>query len=112
MYYSNIKFFVIWISGKSHRILIFDNWPKKATKSKYKVKVGKTTKVKAKLTLVNRKKKHIDEDHAAKLRYQTSNNNVATVNKKGKIKGINKGTCTIYIYDINGKMTKVKVTVK
>lgn len=84
----------------------------KAVKSKYTVKVGKTAKVKAKITLVNSKRKHLDKDHAAKFRYQTSDKSIATVDKKGNIKGIKKGTCTIYVYAINGKMTKVKVTVK
>ena len=84
----------------------------KVTKSKLTVKVGKTTKVKAKVTLVDKNKKHIPKSHAAKFRYRTSNKKVATVTKSGKIKGIKKGTCTIYVYAINGKMKKVKVTVK
>ena len=84
----------------------------KVTKSKLTVKVGKTAKVKAKVTLVDKNKKHIPKSHAAKFRYRTSNKKIATVTKSGKIKGIKKGTCTIYVYAINGKMKKVKVTVK
>jgi uncharacterized protein YjdB len=49
---------------------------------------------------------------AAKFRYRASDKSIATVTKSGKIKGINKGTCTVYVYAINGKMKKVKVTVK
>ena len=41
-----------------------------------------------------------------------SDTSIATVDKNGKIKGIKKGTCTIYIYAINGLTKKVKVTVK
>ena len=84
----------------------------KATKKALTVKVGKTKKAKAKITLVDKKKKHIPSSHAPKFRYRTSNKSIATVDKNGKIKGIKKGTCTIYIYSINGKMTKIKVTVK
>ena len=84
----------------------------KATKSKYTIKVGKTAKVKTRVNLVNNKKKLLAESHVAKFRYRTSDKKVATIDKNGKIKAVKKGTCTIYIYDINGKMTKVKVTVK
>ena len=84
----------------------------KATKKALTVKVGKTAKAKAKVTLVNKNKKHLPTKSAPKFRYKTSNKSIATVDKKGNIKGIKKGTCNIYIYSINGKMTKVKVTVK
>ena len=82
------------------------------TKSKYTVKVGKTKKIKAKVTLVNKNKKHIPKSHGAKFRYKSSDTGIATVDKNGKIKGIKKGTCTIYVYSINGLMKKAKVTVK
>ncbi len=82
------------------------------TKSKYTVKVGKTAKIKAKVTLVNKNKKHIPKSHGAKFRYKSSDTSIANVDKNGKIKGIKKGTCTIYVYSINGLMKKAKVTVK
>ena len=84
----------------------------KLKKKTYTVAVGKTAKVKAKIKLVDKKKKHIPKSHGAKFRYRTSDSSIATVSKKGKIKGIKKGTCTIYVYAINGKMKKAKVTVK
>ena len=82
------------------------------TKKKYTVKVGKTAKIKAKVTLVNKNKKHIPKSHGAKFRYKSSDTSIATVDKNGKIKGIKKGTCTIYVYSINGLMKKAKVTIK
>ena len=82
------------------------------TKKKYTVKVGKTAKIKANVTLVNKNKKHIPKGHGAKFRYKSSDTSIATVDKNGKIKGIKKGTCTIYVYSINGLMKKAKVTVK
>lgn len=81
-------------------------------KKKYTFKVGKTVKIKGKVTLVNKNKKHIPKGHGAKLRYKSSDISIATVSKNGKIKGIKKGTCTIYVYAINGLTKKVKVTVK
>ena len=81
-------------------------------KTKYSVKVGKTAKIKAKVTLVNKNKKHIPKGHGAKFRYKSSDTSIATVDKNGKIKGIKKGTCTIYVYSINGLMKKAKVTIK
>ena len=84
----------------------------KLKKKAYTIAVGKTVKVKAKIKLVDKNKKHIPKSHGAKFRYRTSDSSIATVSKSGKIKGIKKGTCTIYVYAINGKMKKVKVTVK
>ena len=81
-------------------------------KTKYTVKVGKTAKIKAKITLVNKNKKHIPKGHGAKLRYKSSDTSIATVDKNGKIKGIKKGKCTIYVYSINGLTKKAKITVK
>lgn len=84
----------------------------KLTKSKYSVKVGKTAKIKAKVVLVDKNKKHIPKSHGAKFRYRSSDEAIATVDKNGKVKGIKKGTCTIYVYSINGLTKKAKVTVK
>ena len=81
-------------------------------KSKYSVKVGKTVKVKAKTVLVDKSKKQLSNAHAAQFRYASSNRNIATVDKNGKVKGVAKGTCTIYVYARNGYAKTVKVTVK
>ena len=81
-------------------------------KTKYTVKVGKTAKIKAKVTLVNKNRKHIPKSHGAKFRYKSSDTGIATVSKGGKVKGIKKGTCTIYVYSINGLVKKAKLTVK
>ena len=48
----------------------------------------------------------------AKFRYESTNPSIAIVNKKGKIKGVKKGICEIYIYAQNGLYKKIKVTVK
>ena len=89
--------------------------PKKLTitsKTKVSIKIGKTTKVKAKVTLVSPKRKSLSDGHAPLLRFASSNKKVATVDKTGKVKGIGKGTCVIYVYAKNGYTKKVKVTVK
>jgi len=84
----------------------------KLSKSKYIIKVGKTAKVKAKTVLVDKSKKQLSNAHAAEFRYASSNKNIATVDKNGKVKGVAKGTCTIYVYARNGYAKTVKVTVK
>jgi uncharacterized protein YjdB len=84
----------------------------KLKKKTYTVEVGKTANVKAKVTIVDKSKKHIASKHIAKFRYRTSDKSIATVSKKGKIKGISKGKCKIYVYAANGKMKKATVTVK
>ena len=81
-------------------------------KSKYSVKVGKTAKIKAKITLVDKNKKHLPKEYGAKFRYKSSDTGIATVSKSGKIKGIGKGTCTIYVYSVSGLVRKAKVTVE
>ena len=49
--------------------------------------------------------------HARKLRYYSSDRNVATVTSTGKIKAKGGGTCTIYVIANNGVRASVKVTV-
>ena len=75
------------------------------------LKQGKTFKIKAKVTKLKKKKKLISKKHCAKLRYQSTNQKIATVNASGKIRAKAKGTCYIYVYAHNGVSKKVKVTV-
>lgn len=77
-------------------------------KSTFKLSVGKTATIKA--TLKNTSKKV--KDHTVRIRYISTNNDVATVNAKGKITAKSAGTCYIYCYALNGLTKKVKVTVK
>ena len=72
------------------------------------VKKGKTNKVNASITTTG--KNYLK--HTRNVRYISSNQKVATVDKNGKIKGIKKGKCYIYCYAQNGMYKKVKVTVK
>ncbi|MCR5338763.1 MAG: Ig-like domain-containing protein [Lachnospiraceae bacterium] len=50
--------------------------------------------------------------HIAVLRFESDNTKVATVDKKGNVKGIAKGKATVYVYSQNGIYKKLKVTVK
>jgi len=79
----------------------------KLNKKKTTLKVGKTFTIKAKEVNANRK----ISSHRA-ICYESSNTKVATVSKKGKIKAVGKGKCTIWIYAQNGMYTSFKVTVK
>lgn len=79
------------------------------SKKKVSVKKGKTSTLKPRLKT---KGKGAFKTHIAKFRYESSNPKIATVSKKGKIKGIKKGSCNIYIYAQNGIYKQVKVTVK
>ena len=81
-------------------------------KSNYSISVGKTAKIKAKTVLVQKGKKQLTDAHAKEFRYASSNKNIATVDQNGKIKGVAKGTCTIYVYARNGYAKTVKITVK
>ncbi len=81
-------------------------------KTSASLSVGKTLKLSAKVTLVNKKKKHLPKSYAAKFRYKTSDESVAKVSSSGQITAVGKGSCTIYVYAINGLTKKVNVTVK
>ena len=76
------------------------------------VKKGKTVKIKADVKLIKKNRKLMPKFHSLKLRYMSTDKKVATVTSKGKIKGVNKGTCYVYVYAHNGVSKKVKVTVK
>ena len=76
------------------------------------VAVGKTSKIKAKAVLVNKKKKQLSDVHAAEFRYASFDQSIATVDTKGNVKGVSAGTTTVYVYARNGLARTVKVTVK
>lgn len=77
--------------------------------------------LKAKVTLKKGKKltlKAIEKKSAKKLTryrkaaFECDNTSIATVSKKGLIKGKKKGKCNIYVYAQDGTCKKVKVTIK
>jgi len=82
------------------------------SKSSVTVKVGKTSKIKAKTVLVDKKKKPLSDAHAKEFRYASSDKSIASVSSEGVITGKRAGTCTVYVYARNGYAKKIKVTVK
>ena len=81
-------------------------------KTKISVKKGKTKQIKADVKKVKSKLSLMSKSHAAKLRYLCTNKKIATVNKKGKIRGVSKGSCYVYVYAHNGVSKTIKVTVR
>ena len=84
----------------------------KVKKAKVSIKKGKTFKIKAKVKKLKKGKKLMPTKHELKLRYLSTDSSIATVSKKGKIKGVKAGTCYVYAYAHNGVFKKIKVTVK
>ena len=84
----------------------------KVNKTNVSIKKGKTFKLKAKVKKLKKGKTLMPKCHVAKVRYLSTDTSIATVSKKGKIKGVKKGTCYVYAYAHNGVFKKVKVTVK
>jgi hypothetical protein len=82
---------------------------KKKAITKATVKKGKTFQLKA--SEVKDEKKLKVKTHR-KIKYESDNKKVATVDKNGKITGKGKGKTTIYVYAQNGLYKTVKVTVK
>ena len=81
----------------------------KVKKAKLSLKKGKTSKINA--SAVAAIKNHKVEKHRV-LSFETSDPNVASVSKNGKIKAISKGKCKIYVYSQNGIAKTIEVTVK
>ncbi|MBR2674500.1 MAG: BspA family leucine-rich repeat surface protein [Mogibacterium sp.] len=80
-----------------------------AKKNKVKLKQGKKFKLKAKAVP---KSKKLKVKRHRKIVYETSNENIVTVTKGGKIKAVSKGSCYVYAVTQNGVHTRVKVTVR
>ena len=80
-----------------------------AKKNKVTIKKGKTFNLKAK-AIPAVKGKTVRQHR--KVAYESSKAKIATVGKKGVIKGRKKGTCFVYAFAQNGLCAKVKVTVK
>ena len=79
----------------------------KVNKTAVALKKGKTFKLQA-VQVTNGKP---IQNHV-KIKYESTNKKVATVNSKGVIKAKKKGTCYIYVYAQNGVYKRIKVTVK
>ena len=76
------------------------------------LKTGKQKTVKASVVKVTKSKKTLPAKYAKAVRFLSSNEDVATVNKNGKIKAVGKGSCYIYAIAQNGTNAKIKIKVK
>lgn len=74
-----------------------------------KLEIGESETVTSQVVLPKSKKM---KDHTAVIRYESSNKEIASVNKKGKILAKTKGTCYLYAYAQNGVYKRIKVTVE
>lgn len=77
--------------------------------SKLTVKKGKSATVKV---TENKEDKKLKIKTHRKVKFESSDKKIATVSAKGVVKGVKKGTATIYVYTQNGLYKTVKVTVK
>lgn len=81
------------------------------SKNSVSVAKGQSTKVTAKVKYANSSKKKLSTGHAPKVRFRSTNREIATVDSKGNISGVKAGTCEVYAYAQNGLAKKVTVTV-
>ena len=79
----------------------------KVNKTKISINAGKKTSIKAKLSSKKKLKIHI-----AKFRYESEDESIATVSKKGVIKGVSAGKTNVYVIAQNGVFKKIEVEVK
>ena len=81
----------------------------KLNKTKIKLLLGKKFKIKVKQIADS---KNVKIKKHRKVSFESSNPEIATVSKRGKITALKRGKCTIYAYAQNGVYKKVKVTIK
>ncbi|MEE3428391.1 MAG: starch-binding protein [Ruminococcus sp.] len=81
----------------------------KVKKASFKLKKGKTAKIK--ITKKVKMAKGKVKNHR-KIKYESANTKIATVSASGKIKAKKKGTTYVYAYAQNGVFKKIKVKVK
>lgn len=74
---------------------------------KLRLKKGKTSTIKAQL-----KNGTLKVSSHRKLSFESDNEKVAVVSKKGKVKAVGKGSYYVYAYARNGFCARVKVTVR
>ena len=79
-------------------------------KASLTLKAGKSAALKATLKGVKSGMKVVA--HVAKVRFYSTDANVATVDADGKVKAVGKGTCTVYAIANNGVRSSAKVKVK
>ena len=82
----------------------------KLNRTRLTLKAGGSASLKAKLKCVKSGKKLLD--HADKVRWYSTDANVATVDANGKVTAVGKGSCTIYAIANNGVRSSAKVKVK
>ena len=87
--------------------------PKKVVIKNTKATIAKggTFQIKAKVIKKNKKKKLMPSKHSPKIRYLSTNPDVAVVSKSGLITSLTKGNCVVYAFAANGKYKAVNVTV-
>jgi len=82
----------------------------KLNRTRLTLKVGRSSTLKANLKGVKPGMKLLD--HVPKVRFYSTDANVATVDTNGKVRAVGKGSCTVYAIANNGVRSKVKLTVK
>ena len=74
------------------------------------LKAGRSARLKATLKGVKSGMKQVD--HVRKVRWYSTDANVATVDANGRVKAVGKGSCTVYAIANNGVRNSAKVEVK
>lgn len=95
--------------GNAKKVNIKTDKKLKKQKGSYTLSIKKNKKYTIKASEVKQKKKI--QKHRA-VAYETTDKSIATVTKKGVVKGKKKGTCYIYAYAQNGMCVRIKVKVK
>ena len=100
---------IVHVATKGGKVGNYKSIKTAAKKNKVVLKKGKKFKLKAKALPVSKKLK---VKSYRKIQYESSAPAIASVSKKGVVKGRKKGSCKIYIYLQNGITKVIKITVR
>ena len=81
-------------------------------KKKIILKAGRYCIIKAKVNNLYKGRQVMPKIHIAALRYVSTSPGVAKVTKRGRIKGLKKGKCYVYVFAHNGVSKKIDVIIK
>lgn len=100
---------MIHVATKGGKVGNYKKIQRRSKSKKIKIKKGKAYSFKTKCVPVSKKKK---VKKCVPTRYESSNSKIASVSRKGVIRGKKKGSCYVYAFAQNGVYCRIKVTVK
>lgn len=102
---------LISLAGKGYNSSTTNAKTLKVTPKTMNLKVGDTSKLKAKATKVKAGRTLLSYANTPALRYISGNTEIATTSSNGEVKAVAEGSCKVYVYTANGIRKTVTINV-